>query len=254
MNPVFEYVSSFDGTKLFLKREILDNAKAVVVISHGAGASMVGEQYLFLDKNIVDAGYSLYIFDHRGHGKSEGNRGCYHSFDELVGDIKTIVDLAKKENPDKKVFLFGNSMGGIGSQIFAIQNPGAVDGIVLSVSATCGKEEKPVKPDNMEAEFAPLLPEAQQGGTKHTLSMQYMMGCSLYYLSQHFKEFSEPVLILSAEKDNYFVTADSLNFFLGCRSPDKMFRAYGDAPHKLFGSKAGPEAMANMLTWLDIRV
>ena len=46
---------------------------------------------------------------------------------------------------------------------------------------------------------------------------------------------------------------DMLKFYLNCASEDKVFHSYGHAPHKLFGSEAGPEALKNMLTWLDLR-
>lgn len=46
---------------------------------------------------------------------------------------------------------------------------------------------------------------------------------------------------------------DMLKFYLNCASEDKVFHSYGHAPHKLFGSEAGPEALQNMLTWLDLR-
>lgn len=260
MNSTYEFVQSFDGTKLRLKRDIQEKAKAVVVISHGAGASIEGDQYVFLEKGITEAGYSLYIFDHRGHGKSEGLRGYYNDFSELVGDIKCIVDLAKEENPEKKVFLFGNSMGGVGSEIFGIKYPGYVDGIILSVSAICGVNQVPEKPDDMTTEFPIPLPESQmspeimEDPPRRTNALGYMMGCAMNYLYYHHKEFSEPVLVLCAEDDMHFDARDLMNFFLECSSTDKIFQAYGKAPHKLFGSFVGPEAMANMLVWLDMRV
>ena len=160
MTSTFEFVRSFDGTRLRLKRDLQDDPRAVVVISHGAGASIEGDQYRLIEDGFVDAGYSVYFFDHRGHGKSDGLRGYYNSFDELVGDIKFMVDLAKGENPGKKVFLFGNSMGGVGAEIFGIQYPGSVDGIILSVSATCGTDKPPVKPDDLTTEFPLPLPES----------------------------------------------------------------------------------------------
>ena len=259
MTSTFEFVTSFDGTKLRLKRDIQDDPRAIFVISHGAGASIDGDQYRLIEQGIVDAGYSVYFFDHRGHGKSEGLRGYYNDFSELVGDIKFIVDLAKQENPGKKVFLFGNSMGGVGSEIFGIQYPGYVDGIILSVSAVCGKDKVPVKPDDMTTEFPLPLPESMMtpevlaDPPRRTNALGYMMDCAFYYLHDHFKAFSEPVLILCAEDDMHFDPRDLMNFFLECGSEDKMFRAYGHAPHKLFGSFAGPEAMRNMLAWLDLR-
>ena len=258
MTSSFEFVRSFDGTRLRLKRDIQDDPRAVVVISHGAGASIDGDQYRLIEDGFVGAGYSVYFFDHRGHGKSDGLRGYYNSFDELVGDIKFMVDLAKGENLGKKVFLFGNSMGGVGAEIFGIQYPGYVDGIILSVSAGCGRDKLPVKPDDMTTEFPLPLPESAPpellaDPPRRTNALWYMLDCAFYYLRDHFSQFAEPVLILCAEDDNHFDPRDMLRFFLECASGDKMFRAYGHAPHRMFVSFAGEEAMRNVLDWLDLR-
>lgn len=260
MTSTFEFIPSFDGTKLRLKRDIQEKPRAVVVISHGAGASIDTTQYRRIEDGLVGAGYTVYFFDHRGHGQSEGLRGYYADFSVLVNDIKFIIDLARKENPGQKIFLFGNSMGGIGSEILGIQKPGYVDGIILSVSAVTGKDEMPEKPEDMTTQFPVPLPESEQNAAtlanppRRTNALGYMMGCAFYYLHDHYQEFAEPVLILCAEDDMHFKPDDMLKFYLNCASKDKVFHSYGHAPHKLFGSEAGPEALQNMLTWLDLRV
>lgn len=136
----------------------------------------------------------------------------------------------RQGDPGQKIFLFGNSMGGIGSEILGIQKPGYVDGIILSVSAV-----------------------TLANPPRRTNALGYMMGCAFYYLHDHYQEFAEPVLILCAEDDMHFKPDDMLKFYLNCASEDKVFHSYGHAPHKLFGSEAGPEALQNMLTWLDLR-
>lgn len=108
-------------------------------------------------------------------------------------------------------------------------------------------------------EFPVPLPESEQNAAtlanppRRTNALGYMMGCAFYYLHDHYQEFAEPVLILCAEDDMHFKPDDMLKFYLNCASEDKVFHSYGHAPHKLFGSEAGPEALKNMLTWLDLR-
>ena len=54
---------------------------------------------------------ATYRFDHRGHGRSEGERTYYGDFNELLDDTNVVVDMAIEENPNIPVFLMGHSMG-----------------------------------------------------------------------------------------------------------------------------------------------
>lgn len=56
-----------------------------MVISHGRGARIETDQYIFLTEEFQKSGYSAYIFDHRGHGESESLTQVYQiSFDDTA--------------------------------------------------------------------------------------------------------------------------------------------------------------------------
>ena len=105
-----EMISSYDNTKLYLNKEVPDSCKAVAVIVHGL-CEHQGRYDYFADL-FHKAGIGTYRFDHRGHGRSEGERTYYEDFNELLDDTNVIVDMAIQENPDVPVFLIGHSMGG----------------------------------------------------------------------------------------------------------------------------------------------
>ena len=106
------------GTQLFYRKDIVPNAKGAVVLVHGLMEN--SSNYEYLTKSLTNAGYSVYRFDNRGHGRSAAPyinnaipRGQFDDWWNIESDIHQVVGTAHKENTGKKVFLLGHSMGGI---------------------------------------------------------------------------------------------------------------------------------------------
>jgi acylglycerol lipase len=108
-NRSFEFTSS-DGLKMFAKALEIENPKAIIIIVHGMGEHIARYHHVaeFFNKN----GFSVYGFDHRGHGKSEGKRGHTPSYEQLLKDVDVFVNKIKADNPNKNILLYGHSMGG----------------------------------------------------------------------------------------------------------------------------------------------
>ena len=68
-----DYIANRDGTKLFLQVDSPEDPRAVVVIVHGL-CEHCG-RYDHLADRLNWEGFSVYRFDHRGHGRSGGNTG-----------------------------------------------------------------------------------------------------------------------------------------------------------------------------------
>ena len=99
-------ITSFDGMKLYLKKETAADNKAVIVIVHGLCEHQ--GRYDYFAEKLHEAGIGTYRFDHRGHGRSEGEETFYSDFNELLDDTNVVVDMAIEENPDVPVFLLGH--------------------------------------------------------------------------------------------------------------------------------------------------
>jgi alpha-beta hydrolase superfamily lysophospholipase len=57
--------------------------------------------------------FSIYRFDNRGHGRSDGAQSYIEDFNTYLDDADIVYKLAKKENPELPIFMFGHSMGGL---------------------------------------------------------------------------------------------------------------------------------------------
>lgn len=107
----------------------MEKPQAVLVLVHGLGAH--SQRWDFLSDYFKNKDFSIYSLDLKGFGKSEGPRGHIDSFKTYYKDIAELAIKAKKENPGKKIFLIGESMGGLISFNLGADNPHLFSGIIL---------------------------------------------------------------------------------------------------------------------------
>jgi acylglycerol lipase len=123
-----------DGLRLHQRRWLPqgDPAAAVIlvhgIIEHGGRYAGVGEE-------LSRRGYAVYAMDLRGHGRSAGDRLWVEEFDRYLADLDGFLDHVRHQQPEKPVFLLGNSMGGAIVGLYAILRQPNVCGVVLSVPA-----------------------------------------------------------------------------------------------------------------------
>lgn len=104
--------------------------RAVVVIVHGLGEHSA--RYRQVAEHLVQSGCAVYALDHRGHGKSEGSRAVIDRFAHAVADIDQVVELARREQRGKPVFMLGHSMGGALALSYTLQHAAKLKGLILS--------------------------------------------------------------------------------------------------------------------------
>lgn len=127
---------SFTGegkNKIYYEKYKVKNEKGRVVISHGFSECI--EKYLEVIYYFTREGYSIFIMEHRGHGRS----GCLGStktqvhiedFNYYINDLKKFIDkvVIKKEN----LFLFAHSMGGTIGTMFIEKYPEYFEKVILT--------------------------------------------------------------------------------------------------------------------------
>lgn len=86
------------------------SANAIILFVHGIGEHT--GRYVDWANRFIDARYSFYAFDHRGHGKSEGKRGHAPSLNHFLDDIEIFKKYLQEAFPDIPIVLYGHSMGG----------------------------------------------------------------------------------------------------------------------------------------------
>jgi acylglycerol lipase len=260
-------VPSYDGTKLRFRKDIVEDPKALIVISHGLCEHL--NRYDYFTEKLNESGYSVYRYDQRGHGKSEGKRVFFSHYNEMPDDLDAIVDIAKKESNGKKVFLFGHSMGGETVALYGTKNPGKADAIITSGALT--RYNNPIMGDQfpIEAPADTYVPNSLGDGVcsdikvieayvndplvEKQISTELInqIYAGVQWLKKHTGNFVGPVLILHGADDGLVSVKDSLDFFEGINSKDKSLRVYANLFHEILNEPCKDEIIADILLWLS---
>src|SRR5262249_8446239 len=109
-----------EGVKIFTREwQPEDDPRGVVVISHGLNAH--SGLYEWAAQQFTANGLAVYALDHRGRGRSEGERFFVKKFADWTQDLATFIDIVKAREPGLPVFLLGHSAGGVIACVYALE-------------------------------------------------------------------------------------------------------------------------------------
>lgn len=260
-------VPSRDGTKLRFRKDVVENPKALIVLAHGLCEHL--NRYDYFTEKLNEHGYSVYRYDQRGHGKSEGKKVFFSDFNEIPDDVDVFIDMAREESNGKKVFLFGHSMGGETVALYGTKYPGKTDGIITSGALT--RYNNPLMGDHLpiEAPVDTYVPNSLGDGVcsdpkvieayvnDPLVEKQISVGlinqiyAGVQWLKENTINFVEPVLILHGANDGLVSEKDSLEFFEEIKSKDKSLRIYANLFHEILNEPCKDEIIADILLWLN---
>jgi len=145
------YFHSFDGTQIYYESYNHPSEKAAIVISHGfCEFTRKFDEVIYY---FFQAGYSVYMIDHRGHGYSQRavddwSKVYIHSYEEYVQDFHNfITQIVSKDAVHKDLVLYAHSMGGAIAALFLEQYPDIFSCAILSspmLEIDCGKTPAPI--------------------------------------------------------------------------------------------------------------
>lgn len=84
---------------------------------------------------MVENGFVVVGFDHRGHGKSEGVRGLVESVDSHKKDCLEFYNKVAPLYPDIPKYAMGLSMGGFSTYLMTYEHPELFNGAVFFAPA-----------------------------------------------------------------------------------------------------------------------
>lgn len=119
--------------------------KAIFQISHGMAEHK--ERYYPFMEYMTNHGYLTVIHDHRGHGKSilkDSDKGYFYDDkgEAIVDDLNQITMWIKNEYPNKKVILFGHSMGSMVVRKYLKKYDQNIDKLIVCGSPSYNKYSK----------------------------------------------------------------------------------------------------------------
>ena len=105
--------------------------RGVVALVHGLGEH--SGRYAHLANALTKVGFAVTALDLRGHGKTEGKRGDWPSYETQLDDIALMLKRAKNLYESKPLFLYGHSLGGNLVINYALRRPtDKLQGVIAS--------------------------------------------------------------------------------------------------------------------------
>lgn len=237
--------------------EPADGPMAVLLVAHGYAEH--SGRYANLVNYFVPRGYAVHALDHRGHGRSDGERVKVESYTDYLDDLKTFFDRVRALHPDRKIFLVGHSMGAAISTAYAARHQDELDGLILS-GGGLATDKAPPRPTGMDLSQTlsrdpavvqayvddPLVYRGPAPAGRESALMQ--MRESLPDLA---RTLTLPILIMAGAASPLGDGPRSQALFAAVPSTDKTLKLYPELMHEIFNEPEHPEVMADMAAWLE---
>jgi acylglycerol lipase len=251
-------------------------AKAALQLIHGLGSH--SGRYMNVVGYLVPRGIAVYGHDHLGHGKSGGARGMIERFEDLTGTIAPCRDKIRNRLPEKPVFLFGHSMGGLIATHQLIDRQSDYQGAILSAPAL--KIQEGISPlqiiaSQILARVAPragLLrldpnhlshdpevvnayrndPLVFHGRTPARLAVKLMN--AMQQAAQRMETITLPLLIFLGSRETIVNPGGAQMLYDGAGSKDKTFRIYEGLYHETFNEPERARVLGDIAVWLESHI
>jgi len=266
-------IKTSDGIELFTQSWKVQNPKAILVLTHGFDDH--SSRYAHVGKALNGAGYSLYAYDWRGQGKSGGTRGHIPSYDQVLDDLGLVTADAKKDQPSKKMFLYGHSMGGNITLNYVLRRSPALHGVMVTGSQLRLAFQPSAIQVALGRGMANLIPTFSQkvnldidmishdqavrdayradplrSGVISAKLFVEIMNAGEYALA-HAAEFKSPLLIMHGGSDGITDPKASQEFAERISLADKKFIRYENLYHEIHNEPEKQVVFNDMIEWLN---
>lgn len=262
-----------NGLNIFYRSWQVDKAKAAIVISHGYAEH--SGRYDDFAKYLISNAYCVYSLDHRGHGKSDGERAHVESFSDYVDDLKEFTDLVKAES-NRPIYLLGHSMGGAIAALYAIRYQADLAGLMLSSAfiksavkvspillAISGLVAKlmPMKviveplDASLVSHDAEIVEKYKTDPLNYTEGTKARMGSELLSAGPKalagIANVSIPTLVMVGTDDQIADPEGSKALFEKLGAKDKMLKLYPGFYHEILNEVEKQKVYEDILEWLN---
>lgn len=253
----------------------------VVQLAHGLGE--YAGRYEYLAQELVNAGYSVYADDHRGHGLTglEQHAGDHSKLGLLgPGGLRGTIDaihqftgIIRDENPDVPLIILGHSWGSLMTQSILNKHAEDYDGAVLT--GTAHRIPGSLRGGQLNAKHKHLGSTGYEWLSRDPLVAQAFLEDPLTFYADAVKLFGVadglrlfgvpsrkiakdlPLLIMIGSEDSLggerSVRALAKAYVQRSKLTDVKVTVYTEARHEIFNETNRDEIIADLLEWLGTR-
>lgn len=276
MRHIENHTSGGAGKKLYWQAWLPDgNAKAIVFISHGLAEH--GGRYAHVGRALAERGYAVYAIDHRGHGRSEGQRAQIDAIEQTVADLHAFMAVMRADHPGVPVFLFGHSMGGAIAFGYALRHQSELAGLILSAPAVVIENVSPVTVavGKVLSRIVPGAGIVQLDGSAVSRDPEVVRAYDADPLnfrgkvpartaaeilgvadtaSRRLPELTLPLLVYQGTEDRLVSPKAAPLVHAHAGSADKTLRVFEGGYHEMHNEPEQGEVIGMVADWLDARV
>lgn len=247
-----------------------------ILVTHGIAEH--SDCYQKFAEDVTAKGWTVFVWDLRGHGRSEGKRGYVNRFKDFVDDLDAAIKFVKTQNyaPEKPLVLFGHSMGGlITSKAIIDYSPSNVHTLALSSPALGLSLEVPKvkeKAARWLAEWLPkitlyneinfhdlvrdenLIREYKTDPLRHDkISPRLFLGMveTMDLVQRGAAEIHLPVILQLAGREKIVSTPASESFFEKLGSKKKEIFIYTESYHEIFNDLDREDVIRDFLKFIS---
>lgn len=144
MHNEYSFPSATDTADIYVQSLSPENTSEIIgVIQIIHGMAEHSDRYLDVASYLCTRGFVVVMHDHAGHGKSiktNDDLGFFceeNGFKKIVEDTNKVTKLAKEKFPDKKLILWGHSMGSFVTRSYISKYAEDIDAAII-----CGTSGK----------------------------------------------------------------------------------------------------------------
>ncbi|MFH1594038.1 MAG: lysophospholipase [Candidatus Omnitrophota bacterium] len=265
-----------EKTGVMYRRWQARSPRAVFLLVHGLGAH--SGRWEFLSFYFIQNNISSYAIELKGFGETRGLRGHIDSLDIYQKDVRSLYDIATKENPGKKIFLIGESMGALITLLAAISQCDLFEGLVCISPAFVSRikfsvldylkitallifnSKKQIKlPFNskmctQDAQYQRAMDGDLREHRLVTPKLLTEIAKAQLRTLRSKSELKVPVLFQLAEADSMVSPEASKKVFKGLAVKDKRMITYPGMRHALSIELERYRVFEDILKWLDGRI
>lgn len=250
--------------------------QAVVFLVHGH-AEHLG-RYDGVVAALLAEGYVVAGQDHRGHGRSSGERALVMRFDDFVDDYRLLALQVQARFAGIPVAMIGHSMGGLIAAHYALRYQHDLSALVLSGAAFVIDEGVPSIVRNVMHLFARIFPKVPvPRNQSDVLSTDPAVGDAFaadplnYHDKARLRTASEmvragadaieraptltiPLLAMHGLADTLTSPHGTERFYERAGSEDKTLELWSGLKHEIFNEVDGEDVIAFTRAWLAERM
>jgi len=264
-----------DRQELFYRTLGPARPKGVLIILHGLGEH--SGRYDDFAQFLAEAGWRIYLYDQRGHGKTPGIRSFVEAFDVLVDDLHHFVDFVAGREGRRKPFLLGHSFGGQVVVNYLAKYPSEVRGVILSspnirlamgvpwLKRFLGRWVSCVLPSlSVPNDINPqwishdkkVVQEYQEDPlvqNRITLRLGNELLENLDKVPQLAPKIKTPILLFQGSADKVTCPEGTKEFFQKISTKDKQLKIYPGFYHETLNESGRKQVYQDVAKWLEKR-